>query len=168
MLEIWLFHHDWKMSYCVLRITSVKILPWNYSRIDSLFKNQSSNPNKFVDYFPVMNDFLLIENKINDQINDQMMKNKWSNHQINDLLSFKFSINSFHFIDQSNGWPLNNGTLDFLLFYLDGLHSVKKDNLELGFFFNWDSFHARLSSHCKAWSYTKKKQNEMTTYRKSV
>ena len=25
------------------------------------------------------------------------------------------------------------------------------------FFFNWDSLHARLNSHCKTWSYKKKK-----------
>ena len=28
------------------------------------------------------------------------------------------------------------------------------------FFFNWDSLHARLHSHCKAWSYKKKKHNK--------
>ena len=27
---------------------------------------------------------------------------------------------------------MNNGTLDFLLFYLDGLHLVEKGNLEIG------------------------------------
>ena len=52
--------------------------------------------------------------------------------ETNDFLSFKCSENNFHFIDQSNGWTLNNGTLDFLLFYSDGLHLVEKGYLELG------------------------------------
>ena len=33
---------------------------------------------------------------------------------------------------------------------------------------NWDSLHARLSSHYEAWSYKKKKHNKITGYRKSV
>ena len=52
--------------------------------------------------------------------------------EINDLLNFKCSVNNFHFIDQSNGWTLNHGTLDFSLSYTDGLHLVGKGNLELG------------------------------------
>ena len=45
--------------------------------------------------------------------------NVWKNFlvadidEINDLLSFKSSVNNFHFIDQSYRWTLNNGTLDF-------------------------------------------------------
>ena len=35
------------------------------------------------------------------------------------------------------------------------------------FFFNWDSLHARLNSHYKAWSY-KKSTKKITGYRKSV
>ena len=31
-----------------------------------------------------------------------------------------------HYVDQINGWTLNNGTLDFSLFYSDGLHLVEK------------------------------------------
>ena len=50
---------------------------------------------------------------------------------INDRLSFKCSVNNFHFIDQSNGWTLNKGTLNLSLFYPDGLHLVEKGNLEL-------------------------------------
>ena len=50
----------------------------------------------------------------------------------NDIDSFKCSGNDFHFIDQSNRWTLNNSTLDFLLFYSDGLHLVEKGNLERG------------------------------------
>ena len=52
--------------------------------------------------------------------------------EINDLLSSKCSVNNFHFIDQSNGWTSDNGILDFLLFYLDGLHLVQNGNLEFG------------------------------------
>ena len=52
--------------------------------------------------------------------------------EINDLLTFKCSVNNFHFFDQGNGWTLDNGILDFLLFYLDDLHLVQKGNLELG------------------------------------
>ena len=37
-----------------------------------------------------------------------------------------------------------------------------------GFFFNWDSLHARLNSHYKAWSYKKKKHKKIKVYRKSV
>ena len=52
--------------------------------------------------------------------------------EINNLLSFKCSVNRFQFIDQSNRWTLNNDTLDFLLIYSDDLHLVEKGNLELG------------------------------------
>ena len=36
------------------------------------------------------------------------------------------------------------------------------------FFFNWDSLHARLNSHYKAWSYKKKKYKKIKAHRKSV
>ena len=36
------------------------------------------------------------------------------------------------------------------------------------FFFNWDSLHARLNSHYKAWNYKKKKHKKIKTYMKSV
>ena len=36
------------------------------------------------------------------------------------------------------------------------------------FFFNWDSPHARLNSHYKAWSYKKRSTKRITGYRKSV
>ena len=45
---------------------------------------------------------------------------------------FKFSVKSFHSINQNNGWTVNQGALDFLLFYSDGLHLVKRGNLRLG------------------------------------
>ena len=42
---------------------------------------------------------------------------------------------------------------------------VQKEVLDY-YFFNWDSFHARLNSHYEAWSYKKKKHKKVTTYRK--
>ena len=36
------------------------------------------------------------------------------------------------------------------------------------FFLNWDSLPARLNSHCKAWSYKKKKPKKIKAYRKSI
>lgn len=50
---------------------------------------------------------------------------------MNYLLSFRCLVNSFHFVNQSNGWTFNNSVLDFLLLHSDGLHLVEKDNLEL-------------------------------------
>ena len=40
-----------------------------------------------------------------------------------------------------------------------------KDNI---YFFNWDSLHARLNSHYKAWGNKKKKYKKIKAYRKSV
>ena len=36
------------------------------------------------------------------------------------------------------------------------------------FLFNWDSLHARLNSHCKAWIYKKKKHKKIRAHKKSV
>ena len=36
------------------------------------------------------------------------------------------------------------------------------------FFFNWDSLHVRLNTHCKAWSYKKKKHNKIKAHRKPL
>ena len=38
------------------------------------------------------------------------------------------------------------------------LHLSRYEN---GFFFNWDSLHARLNIHYEAWSYKKKKQKRL-------
>ena len=35
-------------------------------------------------------------------------------------------------------------------------------------FLNQDSLHARLNSHCKAWSYKKKKHKKIKAYMKSL
>ena len=52
--------------------------------------------------------------------------------EINDLLSFNYSVNHFHFTDQSNGWTANNSTLYFSLFFSDSLHLVERGYFELG------------------------------------
>ena len=52
--------------------------------------------------------------------------------EINDLLSFNYSVNHFHFIDQSNWWTVNNSTLYFSLFCSDSLHLVEIGYFELG------------------------------------
>ena len=86
--------------------------------IDSSFRNRFNNPNTFICGLLPHDGYVSINRVIIDEIND--------------LPSFKCSVNNFHFIDQSNGWSLDNGTLDFSLFYPDGLHLVQKDNLKLG------------------------------------
>ena len=44
-----------------------------------------------------------------------------------------------------------------------------KKQLNLGdFFFFWDSFHAKLNSHCEAWGYKKKKHKKIGAHRKSA
>ena len=86
--------------------------------IGSSFKNRFNNPNIFICGLLPRDEYVSINRVIIDEIND--------------LLSFKCSVNNFHFIDQSKGWTLDNGTLDFSLFYSDGLHLVQKGNLKLG------------------------------------
>ena len=52
-----------------------------------------------------------------------------------------------------------------------GHESTKKwisEKKILFFIFNWDSLHARLNSHYKAWSYKKKKHKKIKAYRKSL
>ena len=85
---------------------------------DSSFKNRINNANIFICGLLPLDEYVSINRVIIDEIND--------------LLSFKCSVNNFHFIDQSKGWTLDNGTLDFSLFYSDGLHLVQKGNLKLG------------------------------------
>ena len=86
--------------------------------IGSSFKNRCNNPNIFICGLLPRDEYVSVNRVIIDEIND--------------LLSFKCSVNNFHFIDQSKGWTLDNGTLDFSLFYSDGLHLVQKGNLKLG------------------------------------
>ena len=68
-----------------------------------------------MEYSPTMNLFLLL-----------------ILNEVNNLLKSKCLVKSFHFINQNNGWTLNNGTLFFLLFYSDSLYLVEKCNLKLG------------------------------------
>ena len=58
---------------------------------------------------------------------------------------------------------LSNNNLSFITNNVKGVQSLKKI-----FFLNWDSFHARLNSHCKAWSYEKKKHKKIKAYTKSL
>ena len=84
--------------------------------IGSVFKNQSSNPNTFIcGILPCDESFSI---------------NRLIINEVNDLLKSKCLVKSFHFINQNNGWALNNGPLDFL-FYSDSLHLVEKCNLKL-------------------------------------
>ena len=111
------------LSYRVVRITLTKIpndINQRLIAIGSSFKNRFNNPNIFICGLLPRDECFSINRVIIDEIND--------------LLSFKCSVNNFHFIDQSNRWTLNIGTLDFLLFYSDGLHLVKIGNPELGKF----------------------------------
>ena len=100
----------------MVRITLTKIPPYDIVQgliaIVSSFKNRFNNPNTFICGLLPHDECFSINRFIIDEIND--------------LFSFKCSVNNFHFIDQSNRWTLNNGTLNFSLFYLDGLHLVKK------------------------------------------
>ena len=84
----------------------------------SSFKNWFNKPNLFICGLLPRDEYVSVNRVIIDKIND--------------LLSFKCSLNNFHFIDQSKGWTLDNGTLDFSLFCSDGLHIVQKGNLKLG------------------------------------
>ena len=86
--------------------------------IGSSFKNKFNNPNIFICGLLPCDECFSINRVIIGEINN--------------LLSFKCSVNRFKFIDQSNRWTLNNDTLDFLLIYSDDLHLVEKGNLELG------------------------------------
>ena len=64
--------------------------------------------------------------------NESFSINRLIINEVNNLLKSKCLVKSFHFVNQNNGWTLNNGTLDFSLFYSDGLHLVEKGNLKLG------------------------------------
>ena len=67
--------------------------------IGSSFENRFNNPKIFICGLLPHDELFCFNRVIIDKIND--------------LLSFKCSINNFHFIDQSNRWTLNNDTLDF-------------------------------------------------------
>ena len=64
--------------------------------------------------------------------------------------------------------PMQNSTLSVLTSLSTGLKYLIVTQKLFSFFFNWDSLHARLSSHYKAWSYKKKKHKKIKSYRKSL
>ena len=45
---------------------------------------------------------------------------------------------------------------------------IMTSNIYIFVIFNWDSFHARLNSHYKTWSYKKKKHKNIKAYLKSL
>ena len=69
------------------------------------------------------------------------------------------------------GWDVRGVFLDIALdkvWHRFLLLKLKHNEISGNFlFFNWDSLHARLNSHYKAWNY-KKKHKKITVYRKSV
>ena len=52
--------------------------------------------------------------------------------------------------------------------HTDSLTSMFDFHQVIFFFLNWDSLHARLNSHYKAWSYKKKKHKKIKAHKKSV
>ena len=85
--------------------------------IGSVFRNQSSNADIFIcGILPRDESFSI---------------NRLIINEVNDLLKCKCLVKNFHSINQSNGWTLNNGALDFSLFYANGLHLVKNGNFKL-------------------------------------
>ena len=83
--------------------------------VGSSFKSQFNNPNIFIRALLPQGECFPITRFIIDEINDP--------------ISLKCAANNFHFIDQVMG---GHGTLDFSLFYLDGVHLVREDNHKVG------------------------------------
>ena len=69
-----------------------------------------------------------------------------SKGQYDDIILAKIFVKNLYF-----WWCINNVTMHCFFFIL---------------FFNWDSLHARLNSHYKAWSYKKKKHKKIKAFRK--
>ena len=86
--------------------------------IGSAFKNKPSNLNIFICGILPRDGYCSI--------------NRLTINEINDLLESRCLVKSIHFINQNSGWTLNNGALNFSLFFSDGLHLVEKRNLKLG------------------------------------
>ena len=85
--------------------------------IGPIFKNQFNNPNIFIcGILPSDECFVM---------------NRLFFNEINDLLKFKCSVKSYHYINQSNGWLVKNGILYSPFFFADGLYLGEKDNLKL-------------------------------------
>ena len=57
---------------------------------------------------------------------------------------------------------------DSFLFLLKFILTLREHQKTVNLFFNWDSLHARLNSHYKAWSYKKKKHKKIKANSKSL
>ena len=83
-----------------------------------------------------------------------------------------FAIKIFKFLSWLFGyakkWLDYKSTFNFKIYGKDNLAMKFGQLIEYNIFFNLDSLHERLNSHCKAWSYKKKKHKKITAYRKSV
>ena len=85
--------------------------------IGPIFKNQFNNPNIFIcGILPSDECFVM---------------NRLFFNEINDLLKFKCSVKSYHYVNQSNGWLVKNGILYSPFFFADGLYLDEKGNLKL-------------------------------------
>ena len=84
------------------------------------------------------------------------------------IISFIFI--KFYIIISSIIWIVVNALQENLWYTFLGQKVWPLQHTEALFFFNfnWDSPHARLNSHFKAWNYKKRSTKRITGYRKSV
>ena len=83
---------------------------------------------------------------------------------------------SIRTIDKSSQSKLNHTLLDVVKVTIETATTSSNQNPNIehasSMIFQlthtWDSLHARLNSHCKAWSYKKKKHKKIKAYRKSL
>ena len=87
--------------------------------------------------------------------------------------SFTFNLQSFyelkHKVHHFSKSLYGISHFDYVLFLLKFVFTLgeHQKNVNL-FFFNWDSFHVRLNSHYKVWSYKKKKHRKIKASSKSL
>ena len=77
----------------------------------------------------------------------------------------KISLNSFK--ESIKMWVPTNCPCRLCKVYLDGVGFINRIIFFI-YVYSWDSLHARLNSHYKAWSYKKKKHKKIKAYRKSL
>ena len=58
--------------------------------------------------------------------------------------------------------PILDKKFDSIMKFINNFHDT------VLFFLNWDSLHARLNSHYRAWNYKKKRHKKIKAYRKSL